>query len=90
MRVLVVGCGLVGKELAAMLRSEGHVVVGTTTTPGKVATLEKVCDEVVVLTGADRAKVHAAAEGADAIVVTAGPAAAQAMTVEQRQRTGHL
>lgn len=87
MRVLVVGCGLVGKELARQLRADGHTVVGTTTTEAKVSTLEAFCDDVAVLTGADTEKVHAAAQGADAIVVTAGPAAAQAMTVEQRQRT---
>jgi nucleoside-diphosphate-sugar epimerase len=89
MRVLVVGCGLVGKELARQLRADGHTVVGTTTTPAKVDALLEVCDEVAVLKGSDAAKVAAAAEGADAIVVTAGPAAAQAMTVEQRERTYH-
>jgi nucleoside-diphosphate-sugar epimerase len=87
MRVLIVGCGLVGKELARRLRADGHYVIGTTTTPGKVAALQEACDEVAVLTGADTDKVHAAAAGADAIVVAAGPAAAQAMTVEQRQKT---
>ena len=87
MRILIVGCGLVGKELARQMRAEGHYVIGTTTTPGKVAALEEVCDEVAVLAGGDRDKVHAAAAGADAIVVAAGPAAAQAMTVEDRQRT---
>ncbi len=87
MRVLIVGCGLVGKELARQLRADGHHVTGTTTTPAKVAALSEVCDEVAVLTGAESDKVRAAAEGADAIVVTAGPAAAQAMTIEQRQRT---
>jgi nucleoside-diphosphate-sugar epimerase len=87
MRTLIVGCGLVGKELARQLRAEGHYVIGTTTTPAKVQALQEVCDEVVVLAGGDTEKVHAAAAGADAIVVTAGPAAAQAMTVEQRQRT---
>jgi nucleoside-diphosphate-sugar epimerase len=87
MRVLIVGCGLVGKELATRLRAQGHYVVGTTTTPAKVPALAEVCDEVAVLSGADTAKVHAAAAGADAIVVAAGPSAAQAMTVEQRQRT---
>ncbi len=87
MRVLVVGCGLVGKELARRLRAEGHTVVGTTTTPAKVPALQEVCDEVAVLTGSDAAKVHAAAVGADAIVVAAGPTAAQAMTREQRQRS---
>lgn len=87
MRVLIVGCGLVGTELARSLRADGHHVIGTTTTAAKVPALQQVCDEVAVLSGADRAKVHAAAVGVDAIVVTAGPSAAQAMTVEQRQRT---
>ena len=87
MRVLIVGCGLVGKELAQQLRADGHHVTGTTTTPGKVAALQEVCDDVAVLTGADTAAVHAAAKDVDAIVVTAGPAAAQAMTIEQRQKT---
>ena len=73
MKVLVVGCGLVGKELAQMLRGDGHVVVGTTTTPGKVGTLEEVCDEVVVLKGGDRDKVHAAPPTCDAVVVTGRP-----------------
>jgi nucleoside-diphosphate-sugar epimerase len=89
MRVLVVGCGLVGKELARQLRADGHTVVGTTTTPAKVDALREICDEVAVLTGSDTEKVAQAAAGADAIVVTAGPAAAQAMTVEQRERTYH-
>ena len=87
MRVLIVGCGLVGKELARQLRASGHQVVGTTTTAAKVPSLQEVCDEVAVLTGADTEALHKAAVGADAIVVTAGPAASQAMTVEQRQRT---
>ncbi len=87
MRVLIVGCGLVGRELARQLRAEGDYVIGTTTTPAKAGGLGADCDQVVVLTGADRGAVHAAAEGVDAIVVTAGPAASQAMTLEQRQRT---
>ena len=89
MRVLFVGCGLVGKELARGLRDDGRTVVGTTTTPAKVEVLREVCDEVVVLRGSDADGIAAAAVGADAIVVTAGPAAAQAMTVEQRERTYH-
>ncbi len=87
MKVLILGCGLVGKRLAAQLRADGHEVIGTTTTPAKVPGLQAFCDRVEVLTGSDTARVHTAAEGVDAIVVTAGPSAAQAMTVEQRQRT---
>ena len=89
MRVLIVGCGLAGTELATSLTADGHEVVGTTTTPEKVEKLQQVCTEVAVLRGSERDKVHAAAEGADAIVVAAGPAAARAMTREERAATYH-
>ena len=83
MKVLIIGCGLVGKELAKQLKADGHTVVGTTTTPGKVAALNEVCSEVRVLRGSDTELVHEAAKGCDAIAVCAGPAAQQAMTPEQ-------
>ena len=67
MRVLNVGCGLVGKELACQLRAAGHQVVGTTITPAKVPALAEVCDEVAVLAGGDTVAVHKAAVGADDI-----------------------
>lgn len=89
MRVLIIGCGLVGKALAGRLRRAGHTVVGTTTTPAKVEELARLCDQVEVLRGSDREKVHAAARGCDALVVCAGPSAQQAMTPEQRKATYH-
>ncbi len=87
MRVLIIGCGLVGKELARRLKQNGHHVIGTTTTPSKVESLREACSEVRVLVGSDRAAVHEAAQGCDAIAVCAGPAAQQAMTPEQRKAT---
>ena len=42
MRVLVVGAGLVGRELAARLTEQGHEVVATTTTEAKVEDLKQV------------------------------------------------
>jgi nucleoside-diphosphate-sugar epimerase len=89
MRVLIIGCGLVGKQLAKRLRAERHHVIGTTTTPAKVQALSEVCSEVKALRGSDREKVHAAAKGVDAIAVCAGPAAQQAMTPAQRKATYH-
>ncbi|WP_101757774.1 NAD-dependent epimerase/dehydratase family protein [Oceanicoccus sp. KOV_DT_Chl] len=84
MKVLILGMGHVGKALASRLRSAGHSVVGTTTTPAKVEDLKQVADEVAVLTGADTDKVIAAAKGCDAIVVTVAPNVKNTRTIEER------
>jgi nucleoside-diphosphate-sugar epimerase len=87
MKVLVVGCGLVGRALAGALRADGHTVVGTTTSPTKVDELRQICDDVAVLRGADAVAVADAAIGADAVVVCAGPDARRAMSAEERAAT---
>ncbi len=84
MNVLVIGCGLVGSNLARSLRAAGHTVTGTTTTPAKVEGLRTICDEVLVLRGSDRDAVHAAVADADAVAVCAGPSAQRSMTPEDR------
>ena len=89
MRVLILGAGLVGTELARDLRTAGHTVVGTTTTESKVESLREVCDEVHVLRGVDTELVAAAAAGADAVVVAAGPNAQRAMTADERAASYH-
>jgi nucleoside-diphosphate-sugar epimerase len=87
MRVLVLGAGLVGRELAARLTAQGHEVVATTTTPEKVPALREVAAEVHVLRGSDTDAVAKAAAGADAVVVCAGPDARRSMTAEERAAT---
>jgi nucleoside-diphosphate-sugar epimerase len=87
MRVLVLGAGLVGRELASRLTEQGHDVVATTTTPEKVAALQEVAAEVHVLRGGDTEAVAKAAAGADAVVVCAGPDARRSMTAEERAAT---
>ena len=39
-RVLIVGCGCRGRELAARLAGDGHAVRGTSRDPGKLAEIE--------------------------------------------------
>ena len=87
MKVLVIGCGLVGRGLAKSLRSKGHYVVGTTTRESRLEDISESCDEAVVLVGSDREAVHRAAEGCDAVIVCAGPSAQKAMTPEERQES---
>jgi nucleoside-diphosphate-sugar epimerase len=87
MRVLVLGAGLVGRELATRLTQQGHEVVATTTTPEKVEALQEIAAEVHVLRGSDAEAVAKAAAGADAVVVCAGPDARKSMTAEERAAT---
>jgi nucleoside-diphosphate-sugar epimerase len=87
MRVLILGAGLVGRELASRLTAKGHEVVATTTTPEKVAGLREVAAEVHVLRGVDTDAVAKAAAGADAVVVCVGPDARRAMSAEERRQT---
>ena len=84
MKVLILGCGLVGMPLASMLREAGHQVTGTTTTPGKVKQLQQICDDVRVLVASDTDGVREAIDAADAVVVGVGPNAARSVTPEGR------
>ncbi len=87
MRILILGLGNIGRTLAGRLRSEGHHVIGTTTTPGKVEELGQYVDEVAVLFGHEADKVRAAAAGCDAIIVTVAPDARKSRTVEEREES---
>ncbi|WP_160153413.1 NAD(P)-dependent oxidoreductase [Microbulbifer sp. ALW1] len=84
MKILILGMGHVGKALAQRLKSEGHTVVGTTTTPEKVPDLSALVDEVHVLRGSEREKVAAAAQGCDQVVATVAPNVKNTRTVEER------
>ena len=44
MKIMILGMGHVGKALAQKLKAAGHSVVGTTTTPEKVADLQLIAE----------------------------------------------
>jgi nucleoside-diphosphate-sugar epimerase len=71
MRIFVAGgTGVVGRRLVAQLVARGHEVTATTSSAGKLAALEKLGAEAVVMDGLDAASVAAAVAAArpDAIV----------------------
>jgi nucleoside-diphosphate-sugar epimerase len=71
MRVFVAGgSGVVGRRLVPQLVRRGHEVTATTTSPAKLALLEQIGAEGVVMDGLDAVSVGAAvaAAGPDAIV----------------------
>lgn len=85
MKIFILGLGHVGKALAKRFKADGHTVVGTTTTPSKVAELEALVDKVAVLKGEETDKVLAAAQGSDAIIVTVAPNVRNTRTKEERE-----
>jgi len=85
MRILVMGLGNIGRELAIRLRADGHHVIGTTTTPEKVEALSEYVDEVAVLFGHEADKVATAGKDCDAVVVTVAPDARKSRTPEERE-----
>jgi nucleoside-diphosphate-sugar epimerase len=84
MKMLILGCGNAGMELAAQAKAAGWEVVGSTTTPARVDEIEKVADSAVVLVGSDSAAVAAAAADCDAIVVAVSPPAVRSAKKEDR------
>jgi nucleoside-diphosphate-sugar epimerase len=84
MKILILGCGQAGLEIARHAKAKGWEVIGTTTTPGRVAEIEAVCDKAVVVLGSDREGVKKAAEGVDAIVVSVSPSAVRSAKKEDR------
>ena len=73
MKILLLGMGFVGSQVAVLLREAGHHVIGTTTTPDKVAHLQTLCERVLVLRGSESEKIRDAAHECDAVMVTVGP-----------------
>jgi hypothetical protein len=59
-------------------------MVGTTTTPARVAELSEVCGEVRVLRGSARAELAAATTDADAVVLTVSPRLGRSFDADQR------
>ena len=47
-RVLIVGCGCRGRELAASLRAGGHLVRGTTRDPGRLEAIRSAAGEAAL------------------------------------------
>ena len=72
MKILILGCGYVGSELARFWQQTEHQITVTTTTPEKVETLRSISDGVVLLEGSDTSAIEKATQGQDLVVLTVG------------------
>lgn len=73
MRLVIVDCGPVGRELARRWARVGHQVVGTTPDPAQLPAVQAVCAEAEVLAHDDAARIREVAAGADCAVLANRP-----------------
>ncbi len=71
--VAILGCGYVGSALADYWQGQGHFVTGTTTSWERVASLDPIVSQVVLMKGADAGAVQSLLQGQDTVVVSVAP-----------------
>lgn len=72
--IAIIGCGYVGKAVARYWHQLGSVLTVTTTKPDRVAELEAIAQQVVVVKGNDAIGMRSVLEKQDKVLVTVGAA----------------
>jgi nucleoside-diphosphate-sugar epimerase len=73
MNIAIIGCGYVGKAIARYWHQElGFVVTATTTTPERVAPLQSVAQQVVVVKGDDPAGLLSVLQDQETVLLSIG------------------
>ncbi|MFT4591462.1 MAG: nucleoside-diphosphate-sugar epimerase [Gammaproteobacteria bacterium] len=70
MNIAIIGAAYTGLKAASYLKSKGHTISVTTTSPHRVADLEAVADRVVVMSGSNREKMRELIAGQDVVLMT--------------------
>lgn len=72
MNIVIIGCGYIGMELAAMWKKKGHFVTATTRTAEKLDALAKVSQKSIIIKGNDADELIPLISNNECIVVTIG------------------
>ncbi len=72
MKILILGCGYVGSEVARFWQDSEHQVTVTTTTPERVPSLEAISDRVEVVSGSDLTALKQVTQNQDIILLAVG------------------
>ncbi|MGF1498365.1 MAG: SDR family oxidoreductase [Elainellaceae cyanobacterium] len=75
---VILGCGYVGKAVARHWQSDGLTVTATTTSPGRLAELEAIAHQAMILRGDDAETLRNVLADADVVLVSVGAPSADA------------
>ncbi len=70
MNIVIIGCGYIGSEIAAIWKRKGHTVTATTRDPDKVDELSRAAQKVVIIKGNDEDELIPLIAENDLILVT--------------------
>jgi nucleoside-diphosphate-sugar epimerase len=72
MRLAIIGCGYVGSAVARLWQEAGNDVTVTTTTTDRIAELQAIASQVVVLRGSDASTLHQVVANQDVVLLSVG------------------
>lgn len=70
MNIVIIGCGYIGTEIAALFKKKGHHVTATTRHPERLEELSKVAQRCVVLKGNDEDELIPLIVDNDVVIIT--------------------
>lgn len=85
MNIIIVGCGYVGVAIAEKWRKESHFVTATTTTPNRIAELEKIANQGIILKGDNLESLETAIKDQEVILLMISPG--KDRSIETYQKT---
>lgn len=86
-KVAIIGCGYVGTAVACHWQKQGYFVTVTTTREERVAELEEVADQVVIMQGNDAQAVHSLVQNQDICLLSVAPISTRQVEVEVYRET---
>lgn len=73
MKILIIGCGYVGRAIAEKWQKDGHFVTVTTTTPDRITELQAIANQALILKGNDLQQMKAMIKDQEVIVLMVSP-----------------
>ena len=70
MKIVIIGCGYIGSEVAQIWKKKGHYVTATTRNPERLDALSKVSQKSIILKGNDEDELVPLIADNDAIIIT--------------------
>jgi len=84
MNIIIIGCGYVGVAIAEKWKKESHFVTATTTTPDRIAELEQIANQGIILKGDNLEALKTAIKDQEIILLMISPGKDRSLETYQK------